>query len=79
MTLRTRNRMSAWLDLFAMWLVVFARLVNQMLKSCQAHEPIAALCSAVHVHRSIQRHGAERQVALQERLRYILLVYDRFD
>jgi hypothetical protein len=48
MTLRSRNRMTAWLGLFAMWLVVFAPLVSQMLMSSQANEPIAALCSALH-------------------------------
>lgn len=47
MTLRSRNRTTAWLGLFAMWLVVFAPLVSQMLMSSRAHEPIAALCSAL--------------------------------
>jgi hypothetical protein len=40
--------MTAWLGLFAMWLVVFAPLVSQMLMSSRAHEPVAALCSALH-------------------------------
>ncbi|MFM0168187.1 DUF2946 domain-containing protein [Paraburkholderia sediminicola] len=44
---RSRNRMTAWLGLFAMWLVVFAPVVSQMLVSNSAHEPIAALCSAL--------------------------------
>lgn len=48
MTLRSRNHLTAWLGLFAMWLVVFAPLVSQMLVANQAHEPIAALCSALH-------------------------------
>lgn len=39
--------MTAWLGLFAMWLVVFAPVVSQMLVSNGAHEPIAALCSAL--------------------------------
>ncbi len=30
-----------------MWLVVFAPLVSQMLLSSRAHEPVAALCSAL--------------------------------
>ncbi|NKJ50501.1 hypothetical protein CIC12_28010 [Burkholderia sp. SG-MS1] len=47
MTLRSRNRTTAWLGLFAMWLVVFAPLVSQMLMAGRAHEPIAALCSAL--------------------------------
>lgn len=47
MTPRFRNRMTAWLGLFAMWLVVFAPIVSQMLMSNRAHEPIAALCSAL--------------------------------
>ena len=47
MTSRSRNRSTAWLGLVAMWLVVFAPLVSQLLASAQAHEPIAALCSAL--------------------------------
>ncbi|RKE38348.1 hypothetical protein B0G76_4663 [Paraburkholderia sp. BL23I1N1] len=47
MTLRSRNRMTAWLGLIAMWLVVFAPVVSQMLVSNRAHEPFAALCSAL--------------------------------
>ena len=39
--------MTAWLGLFAMWLVVFAPVVSQMLVSNRAHEPFAALCSAL--------------------------------
>jgi hypothetical protein len=48
MTLRSRNHLTAWLGLFAMWLVVFAPLVSQMLLANRAHEPIAALCSTLH-------------------------------
>jgi hypothetical protein len=48
MTLRSRNHMTAWLGLFAMWLVVFAPLVSQMLVANQPPEPLAALCSALH-------------------------------
>lgn len=40
--------MTAWLGLVAMWLVVFAPLVSQLLASNQSNEPIAALCSALH-------------------------------
>ncbi|MFM0741369.1 DUF2946 domain-containing protein [Paraburkholderia xenovorans] len=47
MTLRARNRMTAWLGLVAMWLVVFAPVVSQLLVSNRAHEPIAILCSAL--------------------------------
>ncbi|CAE6808856.1 hypothetical protein R69888_05565 [Paraburkholderia haematera] len=39
--------MTAWLGLIAMWLVVFAPVVSQMLVSNRAHEPFAALCSAL--------------------------------
>jgi hypothetical protein len=47
---RSRNRMTAWLGLFAMWLIVFAPIVSQMLVSNRAYEPIAALCSALQPH-----------------------------
>jgi hypothetical protein len=48
MTPRNRNRMTAWLGLVAMWLVVFAPLVSQMLLANQEHDPLAALCSTLH-------------------------------
>ncbi|WP_025596911.1 DUF2946 domain-containing protein [Burkholderia sp. WSM2230] len=47
MTPRSHNRLTAWLGLIAMWLVVFAPVVSQMLVSNRAQEPIAALCSAL--------------------------------
>ncbi|WGS52648.1 DUF2946 domain-containing protein [Paraburkholderia sp. D15] len=47
MTQRARNHLTAWLGLVAMWLVVFAPLVSQLLVSNRAHEPIAALCSTL--------------------------------
>ncbi|PMS30748.1 DUF2946 domain-containing protein [Paraburkholderia rhynchosiae] len=47
MTPRSRNHLTAWLGLIAMWLVVFAPLVSQMMVSNRAQEPIAALCSAL--------------------------------
>ncbi|CAG4894610.1 hypothetical protein R54767_01776 [Paraburkholderia gardini] len=48
MTLRPRNRMTAWLGLIAMWLIVFAPVVSQMVASNRLNEPTAALCSALH-------------------------------
>jgi hypothetical protein len=48
MTRRSRNHLTAWLGLVAMWLVVFAPLASQLLESGRAHEPFAALCSALH-------------------------------
>ncbi|APA88492.1 DUF2946 domain-containing protein [Paraburkholderia sprentiae WSM5005] len=48
MTRRSHNHLTAWLGLVAMWLVVFAPLVSQLLESGRAHEPVAALCSALH-------------------------------
>lgn len=47
MTLRSRNRTTAWLGLIAMWLIVFAPIVSQLLMSGRAHEPVAVLCSAL--------------------------------
>lgn len=58
MTLRSRNRMTAWLGLFAMWLVVFAPLVSQMLVADRAHEPFAALCSALQPRDPGEANGA---------------------
>jgi hypothetical protein len=51
MTRRSRNHLTAWLGLIAMWLVVAAPLVSQLLAAHLAHEsnqaqaPFAALCS----------------------------------
>lgn len=45
---RSRHHLTAWLGLIAMWLVVVAPSVSQLLASAQAHEPVAALCSTLH-------------------------------
>lgn len=44
---RAHNRLTAWLGLVAMWLIVFAPVVSQVLASSSAQEPTAALCSAL--------------------------------
>ncbi|MCC8396012.1 DUF2946 domain-containing protein [Paraburkholderia sp. MMS20-SJTR3] len=48
MTARSRNRLTAWLGLVAMWLVVCAPLVSQLLEATRAQEPLAPLCSTHH-------------------------------
>jgi len=48
MTYQTRKHLTVWLGLIAMWLVVFAPVISQLAASARAHEPVAALCSAVH-------------------------------
>ncbi|MGU7779077.1 DUF2946 domain-containing protein [Burkholderia sp. PU8-34] len=45
MTARSRNRLTAWLGLFAMWLVVFAPIVSQGLAARDANTPTAPICS----------------------------------
>jgi len=40
-----RKRLTAWLALLAMWLIVCLPTVSQVLAARQAHEPIAELCS----------------------------------
>lgn len=47
MTFRNRTRMTAWLGLIAMWLLVLAPSVSRLLESARADEPVAILCSAV--------------------------------
>lgn len=56
--------MTAWLGLFAMWLVVCAPLVSQMLVSKRAHDPFAALCSVLQP-RDIGMASAAPQAAPQ--------------
>ncbi|HEX7912438.1 MAG TPA: DUF2946 domain-containing protein [Paraburkholderia sp.] len=68
MTLPSRNRMTAWLGLFAMWLVVFAPVVSQMLVSNRAHEPIAALCSALQTSDPGVANGASQASPAQVHL-----------
>jgi hypothetical protein len=40
------KRLTAWLGIFAMCLVVFVPLVSQLVMAAHANEPNAALCSA---------------------------------
>ncbi|WP_419687631.1 DUF2946 domain-containing protein [Burkholderia theae] len=46
MTTHHRNRMTAWLGMFAMWLIVFAPIVSQGLMSLDRNTPFASICSA---------------------------------
>src|SRR5260370_36098981 len=48
MTLVARKHTVAWLGLIAIWLVVLAPLVSQLVAWARSHEPIAITCSAVH-------------------------------
>lgn len=43
---RSRNRMTAWLGVFAMWLIIFAPIVSQGLISHEQDSPFASICSA---------------------------------
>jgi hypothetical protein len=47
MTTHKRKRLTAWLGLIAMWLVVLAPVVSQLVAFERAEQPTAALCSAV--------------------------------
>jgi Protein of unknown function (DUF2946) len=47
MNLRARKHTVAWLGLLAMWLIVFAPLVSQLIVSAQAREPDEIICSAL--------------------------------
>ncbi|HTR08484.1 MAG TPA: DUF2946 domain-containing protein [Paraburkholderia sp.] len=46
MTLRSRKHLTAWLGLVAMWLVVLAPLVSQLVLAAHRDDTTAALCSA---------------------------------
>ena len=48
MKLRARNRRIAWLGLMAMWLVVFAPIISQVIVAARADRPSGILYSAVH-------------------------------
>lgn len=47
MSTYARKHLTAWLGLVAMWLIVLAPLVSQLVAAQHAHEPDAALCSAI--------------------------------
>lgn len=47
MTFNNRKNLTAWLGLIAMWLIVFAPVMSQLVMSARTHDPVAALCSAV--------------------------------
>jgi hypothetical protein len=45
---RSRNHLTAWLGLIAMWLIVLAPIVSQLVIAAHRDDPtVAALCSAV--------------------------------
>lgn len=47
MSYRTRKHLTAWLGLFAMWLIVLAPVVSQLVVAARLDDPAtAALCSA---------------------------------
>lgn len=47
MTLDRRNHMTAWLGLIAMWLIVFAPIVSQLVMSARMHEQAGDGCAIV--------------------------------
>ncbi|CAD6554906.1 hypothetical protein LMG27952_05706 [Paraburkholderia hiiakae] len=47
MNSRKHSLLTAWLGLVAMWLIVLAPLVSQLVAAQHAHEPDATLCSAI--------------------------------
>lgn len=48
MALRSRKHLTAWLGLIAMWLIVLAPIVSQLVVAAHRDDPTAApLCSAV--------------------------------
>ena len=47
MNSRKHSLLTAWLGLVAMWLIVLAPFVSQLVAAQRAHEPDAALCSAI--------------------------------
>ena len=47
MNSRKHTLLTAWLGLVAMWLIVLAPLVSQLVAAHYAHVPDAALCSAI--------------------------------
>jgi hypothetical protein len=57
MTLRNRTLLTAWLGLIAMWLIVLAPVVSQLVVKAEKFDPAAVLCS-VHPS-SADTHNAD--------------------
>lgn len=53
MTLTRRIRLTAWLGLIAMWLIVLAPAVSQFVAAAQASDPEAVICSAAQDRKSV--------------------------
>ena len=47
MTFRFRKHLTAWLGLVAMWLIVLAPVVSQLVVAARADDPTVTLCSAL--------------------------------
>lgn len=47
MNLRANRRLTAWLGMIAIWLIVLAPVVSQFAVASRNHEPVTALCSAI--------------------------------
>ncbi|WP_115776481.1 DUF2946 domain-containing protein [Paraburkholderia caffeinilytica] len=63
MKLRAHQHAVAWLGLIAMWLVVFAPLVSQLLVASRADEPVSAICSAVDSGAPAAHHAFPDKIA----------------
>jgi hypothetical protein len=63
MKLRAHKHSVAWLGLIAMWLVVFAPLVSQLLVASRADEPVGAICSAVDSDAPAAHHASPDKIA----------------
>jgi hypothetical protein len=48
MSLRKYRRLTSWLGLLAMWLIVCAPLVSHLARAADVDEPFAAICSLAH-------------------------------
>lgn len=59
MTFCNRKYLTAWLGLIAMWLIVFAPVVSQLVASARADEPVAVLCSAAQPNTSNHHTGVD--------------------
>ena len=48
-TNRSRTHLTAWLGLIAMWLIVSAPIISQLLVSAEAHQHAAAACTQMQM------------------------------
>ncbi|ARP85292.1 DUF2946 domain-containing protein [Bordetella genomosp. 9] len=63
MTIRSRRPLAAWLALAAMWLIVFAPLVSQLIEAYRPIDPASEICSVSRPHGGSHHESPDNPLA----------------